>query len=123
MNETVKILIVANMILLAIVILSTFAGNKKQEIDYELLSDMIAEKISEEQVDYEKIKVIVKEAQDESIDNLEIEIREAIETKYEELDKDFGEKFEEMTSYFGEKFKESFNNINEKLNEWGKYIE
>lgn len=117
MNKTVKILIVANMILLAIIILSTFAGNKKQEIDYELLSDMIAEKISEEQVDYERIKVIVKEAQDESIDNLEIEIREAIETKYEELDKDFGEKFEEMTSYFGEKFKESFNNINEKLNE------
>lgn len=116
MNETVKILIVANMILLAIVILSTFAGNKKQEIDYELLSDMIAEKISEEQVDYERIKVIVKEAQDESIDNLEIEIGEAIETKYEELDKDFGEKFEEMTSYFGEKFKESFSNINEKLN-------
>lgn len=123
MNKTVKILIVANMILLAIIILSTFAGNKKQEIDYELLSDMIAEKISEEQVDYERIKVIVKEAQDESIDNLEIEIREAIETKYEELDKDFGEKFEEMTSYFGEKFKESFNNINEKLNEWGEYIE
>lgn len=123
MNKTVKVLIVANIILLAIVTISMFAGNKKQEIDYELLSDMIAEKISEEQVDYERIKVIVKEAQDESIDNLEIEIREAIETKYEELDKDFGEKFEEMTSYFGDKFKELFNNINEKLNEWGEYIE
>lgn len=123
MNKTVKVLIVANIILLAIVTISMFAGNKEQEIDYELLSDMIAEKISEEQVDYERIKVIVKEAQDESIDNLEIEIREAIETKYEELDKDFGEKFEEMTSYFGDKFKELFNNINEKLNEWGEYIE
>lgn len=84
--------------------------NEQEEIDYELLSDEIVKNIPEEEnIDYDKIESMINESQKEQTESIE----KAVEDKYEEINKDFGEKFEEMSSYFGGKIKETYGDIND----------
>lgn len=117
-DKLTKILLIINALLLLIVLVKVSSVDNTPEIDYDIMSDKVVEKLGErDDFDYERIESIIKDSQEERFKEIEVQMEEKVESKYEELNKDFGEQFEEMTSYFGDKFKETFNNINEKLNE------
>lgn len=111
-NRLVTILFVITALLL---IRMVFNGSP-EEIDYDLLSDEIAEKVliemtEKENIDYDIIKAMIEESQ---LEQTEL-IKESIEASYNEIDKDFGVKFEEATSYFGGKIKETYDDISKEF--------
>lgn len=111
LNKFSKVLLVVNTLLFVIVMIMVFSINKPQEIDYDIISNKVVEKIEQkEDLNYDRIEEIVREIQQEKFNDIE----EKVQSNYEE--KDFGEKFEEVTTYFGDKLKETFINIDEKIN-------
>ena len=111
-SKIIKMLIV----IIILLVLSIILNKNTEEIDYELLSNKVSNKILSETrengvIDYNKIELMIKESQSEQTEL----IKEYIDTNYDEIDKDFGTKFEEASSYFGGKIKETYDDISKEF--------